>query len=104
MEIRWTNTALKNYEEVVDYSMENFGKFATLDLVKKVDAAIEMISKFPSAGPLVTSVHIEGNVFRRATIKGPLQLVYQEEPDVCTIFAVWNTKRAPQNLLKVIKN
>lgn len=103
MEIIWTDRAIESYNEVIDYSLENFGKFATIELTQKVDAAVDKISKFPSACPLVTSVEIEGSVFRYATIKGPLQLVYEEGDECCTIITIWNTHQSPKKLFEVIK-
>lgn len=104
MEVRWTEKAIESYNNVVDYSLEHFGRFATVDLTRKVDAAVAKISKYPFACPLVTSVHIENEVFRYVTIKGPLQLVYKEENEICTIVAIWNTNMYPKNLLKILNS
>lgn len=104
MEIIWTDRAIESYNEVIDYSLENFGKFATVELTRKVDAAVDKISKFPSACPLVTSVEVDDNVFRYVTIKGPLQLVYKEGEDCCTILTIWNTNQSPGKLLKILRN
>ena len=103
MEIIWTDRAIESYKAVIDYSLENFGKFATVDLTKNVEDAVAKISKFPSASPLVTSVSIDDNVFRYVTIKGPLQLVYKEDEECCTILTIWNTNMSPKKLLKVLK-
>lgn len=103
MEIIWTDQAIESYKEVIDYSLEHFGQFATIDLTTRVDAAVAKISKHPSACPLVTSVQIENHVLRFAIIKGPLQLVYEEGEECCTILTVWNTNMSPKRLLKVLE-
>lgn len=102
MEIIWTDRAIESYKEVIDYSLEHFGRFSTVDLTKKVDAAVAKISKYPSACPLVSSVQIEDNTIRYATIKGPLQLIYEEGEECCTILTIWNTNLSPRKLLKVL--
>lgn len=104
MEVVWTDKAIESYKEVIDYSLENFGRFATIDLAERVDAAIAKISAFPSACPLVSSVTIEHTVLRYVTIKGPLQLVYKEEDECCTILTIWNTNMSPRNLLKIVRH
>lgn len=51
MDVIWTDRAIESYKEVIDYSLEHFGRFSTVDLVNRVDAAVAKISKFPSACP-----------------------------------------------------
>lgn len=104
MEIIWTDKAIESYSDIVDYSLVHFGRFSTIDLTKRVDAAIAKISKYPSASPLVNAVQIENVILRYVTIKGPLQLIYKEGNDVCTIVTVWNTKKSPKTLLKLLKS
>ena len=103
MEVIWTDRAIESYEKVIDYSLEHFGRFSTVDLANRVDSAVEKISRYPSACPLVTSVQINNHVFRYATIKGPLHLVYEECENCCTILTIWNTNLSPIKLLKVLK-
>lgn len=103
MEVKWTEKAISEYNKVIDYSLSEFGRSATVDLSKRVEKAVAKISNYPSASPLFTCVDIPNHVFRSVTLKGPLVLIYEERENICVVHTIWNSNMHPSRLTKILK-
>lgn len=103
MEIKWTPYAKQAYLDNVSYVRDEFGRTVALDFVNKVLAAEDKIKRFPTASALVLGLNISNHEFRYVPIKGPIVLVYEVTDDLCIVRAVWNTKRNPSVLQKLLQ-
>ena len=70
------------------YDLENPGLGSVF--IDEIQKAIESISEFPDAAPL-----IRGRVRKRAVVKFPYSLVYSVRQDEIRILAVAHQKRRP---------
>lgn len=106
MKIEWSDTALLSLKEAGEYAREKFGDHQLQKLIDRVEYACDMISQHPFSYPVDHSLHKLSLQYRRFPLFPNLNIIYRidEENDTCLVVLVWNTRRNPSTLLKIVSS
>ena len=94
MELRWTETAVSDLEDIRDYIAKD-SEFYALRLLEKVFQGIEKLNTFPESGRVVPEVELK-NI--REIILMNYRIIYKIEKDFIYILAIIHASRDINNV------
>lgn len=106
MNCKWTKRAENEYESIVRYIGNEFGKKAACDFIDSIEYWDERIANFPEIGAPepILSDRIK-HIYRSYIVSKHNKFIYTINcnRDV-TIVDIWDMRRNPDNLAKRIKS
>ena len=99
------NSFLQIYEEMTDYSYQNFGRLCVQRFDESLQAIINRLSKHPLSSPrepLLKRVH---RPYHSAIIKENWKIIYRydEANDLVIFVDLWDMRRSPRYLIRQFK-
>lgn len=93
LSIDWTEIALNDYHECIEYVENNFSEKKTFDFIQKMDYTINLISKNPNTFPKSEYKNI-----RYIVVMKPITLFYTiSDKKTIQIVRVWNNRKNKSN-------
>jgi plasmid stabilization system protein ParE len=102
MKIVWSEGAYADYDEILDYLIRDFGLQSASDFQAKLDYNIGMLKEFPLVGYLEYTNPKTRIVYRSLSCK-QYKIVYAIMSDRLIIVSLWNNRRNPKNLRRLLK-
>lgn len=105
MKCKWTRRAEKEYESIVRYICNEFGKKTAYDFIASIEYWDERISKYPEIGapePLLTDR--QKFTYRSYIVSKHNKFIYTINNEEVTIVDIWDMRRHPDNLSRRIKS
>jgi len=93
-EIRWTKTAAKNFDKVVDYLQNNWPEKVVIDFVNKTFNLLELLSHSPETG----KIQDKKRQIRGILITKHNKLFYRLDKNALIILQIFDTRKAPKKL------
>ena len=93
-EIRWTKTAAKNFDKVIDYLENNWPEQVVIDFVSKTFSLLDLLAELPEIGEIQE---------KRRQIRGILitkhnKLFYRVENNSLIVLKIFDTRKNPKKL------
>jgi plasmid stabilization system protein ParE len=93
MEIVWSDDALSDYHQNIDYLLKDWSIDVASEFVEDVEASIELIKTHPALYPLT-----DYNKIRRAIINKQITLFFTVSDKGIYLIRFWNNYQNPQKL------
>ncbi|MBQ0075291.1 MAG: type II toxin-antitoxin system RelE/ParE family toxin [Prevotella sp.] len=105
MKCKWTRRAESEYEIIVKYIFNEFGKKAAYDFIASIEYWDGRINKFPEIGvPEPLLADRKNYKYRSYIVSKHNKFIYTINNDEVTIVDIWDMRRHPDNLSKRIKS
>ena len=103
--VKWTDRAKAVRKELYWSGVMIFGSFTALKMARKIESLTDALSLFPSMGFREPLLEKRSPIYRASLINKRFKIIYwyNEANDMVIIEDIWDTHRAPQNLIKRIK-
>lgn len=103
MIVEWSEGALHDYDEILNYLIQEFGVRVAQDFQDKLNDRISILSNFPQVGKMeFVSKRLKIN-YRSLTCKR-YKIIYAPLDDRLIIVSLWNNRRNPAVLRLILKN
>ena len=102
MKIEWSKGAYKDYDEILDYIIKEFGLNPARNLKKKLLENISILSAQPFAGKVEINNPETETQYRSLSCK-QYRIIYTLMGDQLIIMSFWNNKKNPIILNKRLK-
>ncbi|MCB0495421.1 MAG: type II toxin-antitoxin system RelE/ParE family toxin [Cyclobacteriaceae bacterium] len=93
MKIVWSEDALRDYHQNIDYLLLSWPVETVQKFINEVDWVLEILKISPKAFPLS-----DYKSARRAVIRKQITLFYRIEGDVIHLIRFWNTYQNPETI------
>jgi toxin ParE1/3/4 len=92
MEIRWTEKAVRDLDEAVDYVADH-DPDAAVRMLSLVFRCVERLVENPEMGQEVTDLQPSGRF--RHIVKGKFRIIYEVVDETIFVMRVWDARRNP---------
>lgn len=103
MRVEWSEGAYADYDEILDYLIRDFGLQSASDFQARLDYNIGMLKEFPLVGYLEYTNPKTLISYRSLSCK-QYKIVYAIQSDRLIIVSLWNNRRNPKALRRILKN
>jgi len=93
MKIVWTDKALLDYHQNIDYLLSEWNERSAIEFIDDVDAMIALINAMPELFPLSDYLNV-----RRAVVRKQITLFYSIEGSKIYLLRFWNIYQNPSSL------
>jgi plasmid stabilization system protein ParE len=93
MRVVWTDEALADYYQNIDYLLKEWTNQVALDFIEDVDAAISLIVSRPELFPLTDYREI-----RKVVVRKQITLFYKISDNSIQLIRFWNNYQDPSRL------
>ena len=91
-DLLWTDRALTEYDNLLDYLLEKWGEAITLRVIGEINQKISQIKKFPEHFP----VFLKGKQIRRCVASPQTSIFFHIKGDVIEIISLFDNRQNPQ--------
>ena len=103
MEVEWSDLALAQLREVIEYVSERFGEQVALDTYYRVDTTVSRLGRFPEIGSSNGVVLSAKFPVRRLPISQNLLYYFIDtEYDKIVVLAFVHSRRSPQTVNAIL--
>lgn len=106
MEIIWSDIALHQLNEVLDYVEEHFGSSVACKTLDNINTKVERLLLFPESGTPdynYSSKILNDNVLIRHLNLGPNIVYYNVDGEIINIMVIVHCKQSTVTVVKMIK-
>ena len=98
----WTDKAKKVRRRLYIEGVINFGIYTALKVVNKIESITDKLERFPKMGHKEQLLGKRTLIYRACHINKRFKIIYwyDDIKDMVVIEDIWDTHRAPQNLIK----
>lgn len=100
--VTWTETALSSLDEIFDFYVDKSVAVAE-DMVNRLYFSAKPLKTFPFAGPIEPLLKNRRMVYRSLVVEKHFKLIYCVENKDVFIMSVWDTRRNPDFLSRMMK-
>jgi plasmid stabilization system protein ParE len=93
-EIKWTKTAAKNFDKVIDYLENNWPEKVVRDFVNRTSDLLDLLSELPEIG----EVQDKNRQIRGILITKHNKLFYRIDKNVLIVLKIFDTRKNPKKL------
>lgn len=93
MRIVWSDDAISDYHQNIDYLLNKWSAAVALEFIEDVDIVIGLIKSHPELYPLTDYQDI-----RKAVIRKQISLLFKVTDDVIYLIRFWNSYQNPETL------
>ena len=93
MKIIWSDEAIADYHQNIDYLLKEWSEQVTIEFIEDVEAAIELIKSHPELYPLTDYKGI-----RKAVIRKQITLFFKSQEREIHLIRFWNNYQDPEKL------
>ena len=93
MEIVWSDDALIDYHQNIDYLLKEWTEQVALEFIEEVEATIELINDFPELYPLTEYLGV-----RKALVRKQITLFFRIKDEKIHLIRFWNNYQDPKKL------
>jgi plasmid stabilization system protein ParE len=93
MNIIWSDDALADYHQNIDYLLEEWSEQVALEFIEDVEAIVALIRNHPELYPIT-----EYHEIRKAVIRKQITLFFRSTDKEIQLIRFWNSYRDPRNL------
>jgi plasmid stabilization system protein ParE len=93
MQTVWSDDALIDYNQNIDYLQKEWSEQVALEFVEDVEATIELIKDFPELYPLTEYLGV-----RKALVRKQITLFYRIKDNEIHLIRFWNNYQDPKRL------
>lgn len=93
MEVIWSDEAVEDYHQNIDYLLENWSVKVALEFTEDVEAIIQLIKARPELYPLSDYKEI-----RRAVVRRQITLFFKVKDETISLIRFWNNHRDIEKL------
>jgi plasmid stabilization system protein ParE len=97
VKIIWSERALAEYEDLVDYLWEEWGEQITMRVLNSLDAAITKIKNHPEHYPVVIKIKL----IRRHVFSPQTSIFYRVKNEDIEIVSLFDNRQNPDKLNKL---
>ena len=90
-EISWTDRALNEYENLVDYLYGEFGETVTLRVIAELNQSVARIQQNPEQFPF----YIKSKHIRRCVASPQTSIYFKVNKDIIALLSLFNNKQNP---------
>lgn len=103
--IKWTDSAKAVRKELYMRGVNEYGTFTALKMARKIESLTDALSLFPGMGFREPLLEERDPTYRACLVNKRFKMIYwyDEANNMVVIEDIWDTRRAPQNLIKKIK-
>ncbi|MCR5780363.1 MAG: type II toxin-antitoxin system RelE/ParE family toxin [Bacteroidaceae bacterium] len=104
--VKLTERAKAVRKELYVRGATEYGTFTALKMARKIESLTDALSLFPGMGFREPLLEKRTPIYRATLINKRFKIIYwyNEANDMVVIEDIWDTRRAPQNLIKRINN
>ena len=101
----WTDKAKVARRRLYVEGVVNFGIFAALKFVRKIESLADNLECFPELGYREPLLEGQDLTYRACHINKRFKIIYwfDKKDDIVVVEDIWDTHRAPQNLIASVK-
>ena len=106
MEVKWSDLALKQLDDILDYVEERFGSRTAIKTLEKINSKVNRLMLFPESGSpdFGYSTLVEsGSILIRHLKIEPNVVYYNVDGDVINVMAIAHSKQSPMTVASMIK-
>ena len=93
MQIVWSEEALSDYHQIIDYLLLEWSEKSARTFIDEVDSVLFLLQRQPELFPLSAVPAV-----RRAVIRKQVTLYYTIRQEELVLVRIWNTKQNPTRL------
>jgi plasmid stabilization system protein ParE len=93
MQTVWSDDALIDYNQNIDYLLKEWSERVALEFVEDVETTIELIKDFPELYPLTEYLGV-----RKALVRKQITLFYRIKDNEIHLIRFWNNYQDPKRL------
>jgi plasmid stabilization system protein ParE len=93
MQIVWSDDALIDYHQNIDYLLKEWSVQVALEFVEDVETTIKLITDFPELFPLTDYFGV-----RKALVRKQITLFYRIKDEKIYLIRFWNNYQNPEKL------
>jgi plasmid stabilization system protein ParE len=93
MQTVWSDDALIDYNQNIDYLLKEWSEKVALEFVEDVEATIELINDFPELYPLTEYLGV-----RKALVRKQITLFFRIKDEKIYLIRFWNNYQDPKKL------
>ncbi len=103
--VKWTKQAKAVRKELYVKGAIEYGTLTALKLARKIESITDLLQNFPEIGHREPLLEKRILIYRACLINKRFKIIYwhNEADDIVVIEDIWDMYRAPQNLIKRIK-
>lgn len=101
MSIEWSESAVADYDAILDYIVRDFGTTVASEFQSKLDHNISILSEFPLAGQAEYINPITKIEYRSLSCK-QYKIVYAPLENRLIIVSLWDNRRNPDTLRRIL--
>ena len=106
MEVKWSDLALKQLDDILDYVEERFGSLTAIKTLEKINSKVNRLMLFPESGSpdfgYSTLTESDSILIRHLKID-PNVVYYNVDGDVINVMAIAHSKQSPKAVASMIK-
>lgn len=103
MRIEWSPHALREWKKVAAYIFHEFGRKAAENFERDTAEREKLLADYPGLGPLEPLLKGKERAYRSLVFGKHNKLIYYVEEDVIRIADLWDTRREPSHLTRLLK-
>jgi plasmid stabilization system protein ParE len=93
MSIVWSNEAISDYHQNIDYLLKDWSDQVALEFIEDVESVVELIKNHPELFPLVDYKGV-----RKAVIRKQITLFFKVQDKTVHLIRFWNNYQDPERL------
>ena len=93
-EIKWTKTATKNFDLIINYLIENWGEQVVRDFVSRTFSLLDLLSQHPELAPL----QVKEKGIRGILITTHNKLFFRVKTRQLIVLKIFDTRKKPTKL------
>lgn len=106
MEIKWSDLALRQLDDLLDYVEEHFGSRTAIKTLEKINSKVNRLMIFPESGTPdfgYSALSESDSVLIRHLMIDPNVVYYNVDGDVINVMAIAHSRQSPKTVAKMIK-
>lgn len=92
LEIQWSKRADKKFDEIIEYTVQEWGEKVTGSFVKRVYEFLDILSEFPELG----TIENEEKKIRGYTIIKQITIFYKVSIDIIILLDFFDNRQNPK--------
>ena len=101
MNVEWSEGAYRDYDEILGYLVREFGTRSAVRFQRRLNHNIEFLKTFPLAGRLEYLNESKRIEYRSLSCR-QYRIIYTVMPDRILILSLWNNRKNPEDLIKIL--